>query len=113
LKAKEDPIVIYRRLLIFCSEDVGPADDQAVLIISALRKGFTQTGLPEGLYSLYHAVSYLARAPKSRKHAAQIKWVADTAADEPSSVQIPKHLRNNNNVKRNGASNLPDSLSDL
>lgn len=112
LKAKEDPLVIYRRLLIFCSEDVGPADHQSILTVSALRDGFERTGLPEGLYSLYHAVSYLATAAKSRKYVAQIKWVAGSVTDEPSSVKIPAHLKNNTNIKRNGASNLPDSISE-
>jgi len=112
LKAKEDPLVIFRRLSIFCSEDIGPMDHQSILVVAALRDGFEKTGLPEGLYALYHAVSYLATAPKSRKYVAQIKWVADTVTEEPSSVKIPAHLRNNNNVKRDGASNLPESLSE-
>jgi putative ATPase len=111
LKAKEDPLVIFRRLSVFCSEDVGPADHQSILIIYALREGFVKTGLPEGLYALYHAVSYLATAAKSRKYGAQIKWVADTVTADPASVKIPAHLRIKNLPNDEGASNLPDGVS--
>jgi len=111
LKAKEDPLVIFRRLLIFCSEDVGPADHQSILVVSALREGFVKTGLPEGLYALYHSVSYLATRSKSRKHVAQIKWVEDTVTEDPASVVIPLHLRIKNQPNKDGVSNLPKKIS--
>jgi len=113
LKAKEDPIVIFRRLSVFCSEDVGPANHQSILVISALREGFVKTGLPEGLYGLYHAVSYLATSPKSRKYSAQIKWVQDTVTGDPASVKIPGHLRNKPKPKKDGDSNLPTNISEM
>jgi putative ATPase len=65
LEGGEDPNFIFRRLLIFASEDVGLADPHAIMMINSLHESFEKTGMPEGLYFLSHACLYLALAPKS------------------------------------------------
>lgn len=116
LKSKEDPVLIFRRLFVFCSEDVGNADPQAAVLIASLSAGFEKTGLPEGLYALYQAVSYLSKASKSRRHALQIKWVRDHLVENPEEIEIPAHLRAveiEPKAKKAGALNLPEHLSEI
>jgi putative ATPase len=63
--AGEDPRFIFRRMLIFCGEDVGMADPNAIRTVVACAEAFDRVGLPEGRFHLAEAVLYLATAPKS------------------------------------------------
>lgn len=65
LEGGDDPIFILRRLLIFASEDVGLAEPNAITIVNACQDAFTKVGMPEGLYFLSHACTYLSICPKS------------------------------------------------
>ena len=65
LEGGEDPNFIFRRMLIFASEDVGMADSFALTLVFSTQEAFQRTGMPEGLYFLAHACMYLALAPKS------------------------------------------------
>lgn len=65
LEGGEDPMFIFRRMLIFASEDVGLADSFALTQVVSAQDAFTRTGMPEGLYFLAHACIYLSLAPKS------------------------------------------------
>jgi len=68
----------FRRMMVIASEDIGPADDNAIVVVMALyqacevmraaSKGTTEQkrGRPWNEESILHAVAYLARAPKSR-----------------------------------------------
>ncbi|MEY4015800.1 MAG: hypothetical protein RIS46_796, partial [Actinomycetota bacterium] len=66
LEAGEDPRFIARRMMIFASEDIGLADNNALVIATSAAQVLERVGLPEAQLNLAHAVIYLARAPKSR-----------------------------------------------
>ena len=63
--AGEDPRFIFRRMLIFASEDVGLADPRAVQVAAACAAAFDYVGMPEGQFPLAECCLYLATAPKS------------------------------------------------
>ena len=66
LDGGEDPRFVARRMVIFASEDVGPADPRALLVADAAARAVDAVGMPEARYNLAQAAGYLARAPKSR-----------------------------------------------
>ena len=63
----EDPRFLARRMVVFASEDVGPADRSALIIATAAAQAVEFVGLPEVRYNLAHAAMVLARASKSRE----------------------------------------------
>jgi putative ATPase len=65
LDGGEDPMFLFRRMLIFASEDIGMADSFALTQVISCQDAFNRTGMPEGLYFLAHACIYLCLAPKS------------------------------------------------
>jgi len=65
VEAGEDPRFILRRMLIFAGEDIGMADPQALVVVSAAAHAFDYVGMPEGRYHLAEACLYLSTAPKS------------------------------------------------
>jgi putative ATPase len=93
VRAGEDPLVLFRRLVAAAYEDVGLADPQAGVVATQAMQAFERLGLPEGLLPLANAVLYVANAPKSNRaytalHAA--RDAADRHPDEP----VPLQLRN-------------------
>jgi len=52
LYAGEAPRFIFRRMLVFASEDVGMADPNAVQVVVACAEAFERMGMPEGLDAL-------------------------------------------------------------
>ncbi len=93
LKAKEDPEVLLRRMLIFASEDIGNANPQAVIFINSLWEGFLKVGMPEAVYSLYQGCAYLAKSSKSRRHVDQVNWADQVIDNNIEGTFFPKHLR--------------------
>jgi putative ATPase len=91
IESGEDPNFIFRRLGIFCSEDIGLADPGAAILIQALHETYQKTGMPEGWYTLSHAVLYCALAPKSNSVAAVFKIIDQQRKDGIGPV--PGHLR--------------------
>lgn len=78
LESGEDPRFVARRMVIFASEDIGPADHRALLIADAAARAVEHVGMPEARYCLAHAASYLARAPKSRAVVDDLTAASDT-----------------------------------
>tara|TARA_R110002096_G_scaffold170131_10_gene342247 strand:- start:13577 stop:14935 length:1359 start_codon:yes stop_codon:yes gene_type:complete len=70
LEGGDDPNFIFRRLLIFASEDVGLAEPNALTIVNSCQEAFMKCGMPEGMYFLSHACLYLSMCPKSNSTAA-------------------------------------------
>ena len=89
--AGEDPRFILRRLFILAAEDVGLADPQAVVVVSACAQAFEWVGLPEGQYHLSLATLYLATAPKSNSAGAY--WKALAHITERGAGPVPLPLR--------------------
>jgi putative ATPase len=93
LQAGDDPLFVLRRMIIFASEDIGNADPRALLVASAADEAFRRLGMPEGLYPLAHAATYLASAPKS--NAVKEAWHrAKALIEEHGALPVPKKLRN-------------------
>ncbi len=65
LEGGDDPNFIFRRMLIFASEDVGMAEPNAITIVNSCQEAFIKTGMPEGMFFLSHACIYLSICPKS------------------------------------------------
>lgn len=89
--AGEDPIFIFRRMLIFAGEDVGLADPQAMIYVQSCAAAFDRVGLPEGRYHLAEAALYLATAPKSNSSFAFFD--ALSAVENERTGDVPVHLR--------------------
>lgn len=89
--AGEDPHFLFRRMLIFASEDIGLADPQAVQVVVAAAEAFDRVGLPEGRFPLSQAALYLATAPKSNSVFAFFDALAAIEAEQETDV--PNHLK--------------------
>jgi len=89
--AGEDPRFLFRRMLIFASEDVGLADPQALAVAEAAAAAFDRVGLPEGRFHLAQAALYLATAPKSNSSLAFFD--ALSVVEKEQAGEVPSHLR--------------------
>ncbi|MEO0699959.1 MAG: replication-associated recombination protein A, partial [Pseudomonadota bacterium] len=93
LEAGEDPMFIFRRLIVIASEDVGNADPRALPLVIASRDAFRQLGEPEGHIALGQAVAFLAAAPKSNAAYVAFKK-AKALARSTGSLPPPPHALN-------------------
>jgi putative ATPase len=91
--AGEDPLFLLRRMVIFASEDIGHADPRALQVAVAAQQAFHFVGLPEGMFALMQAATYLACAPKSNTLLRTL-GAARTAVRQHGSLPVPLHLRN-------------------
>jgi putative ATPase len=89
----EDPRFLFRRMMIFASEDVGNADPRALQIVVSAWQAFEMVGLPEGEFFLAHACVYLSQAPKSNA-VTVAKDAVKRSIEDGSSLEVPLHLRN-------------------
>ncbi len=92
LEAGEDPRFIARRLVILASEDIGMADDGALLVADAAARAVEYVGLPEAQLNLAHAVVRLATAPKSNRVTVALGRAA-AEARAAGAGEVPMHLR--------------------
>lgn len=95
IEAGDDARFIARRLIVFASEDVGIADESALLVAVAAAQAVEHVGLPEARYNLAHAVMHLSRAIKSRTVVDSIVSAQQTLLNG-ASVEVPPHLRDGN-----------------
>ena len=93
INAGEDPLFIARRMVIFASEDIGIADNNALLIANAVFQACQTIGYPECAINLAHGVTYLAMAKKSRR---SNDALADALRDvkQYGNLSIPLKIRN-------------------
>ena len=91
LEGGEDPNFIFRRLLIFASEDVGMADPYALTVVNAAHDAFVKNGMPEGFYFLAHACIFLALSPKSNSTTAVFE--VNQQIKNKGVGEVPAHLR--------------------
>lgn len=83
--AGEDPRFIFRRMIIFASEDIGLADPRAVQVAMSCAQAYEYVGMPEGQFHLGECCIYLATAPKSNSTFAffdALKHVTDEQSGE-------------------------------
>ncbi len=92
LEGGEDPMFIFRRLLIFASEDIGLAEPYLITAVESSVRAFEQCGMPEGLYFLSQACIHCSLAPKSNS--------------TKSIFKVLKH------IQQNGVGEVPEPLKD-
>lgn len=93
VEAGEDPKFIARRMVIFASEDIGLADQQALTIANNVFRAVEIIGYPECAINLAHGVCYLAFAPKSKvSYMAYFDAVDDVK--RYGNLPIPMNIRN-------------------
>ncbi|MCB9744575.1 MAG: AAA family ATPase [Alphaproteobacteria bacterium] len=95
--AGEDPRFIFRRMLIFASEDVGLADPQALVVVEAAATTFDRIGLPEGRFPLAQAALYLANCEKS--NSTMGFFDALNAVAKLREEDVPVHLKDGSRDK--------------
>ncbi len=91
IESGEDPHFLFRRMLIFASEDVGLADSNLIVTVNALHEAFQKCGMPEGWYFLSHAALYCALAPKS--NSASTVFSVHSDIRKKGIGRVPAHLR--------------------
>lgn len=93
IEGGEQPTYIARRLLRFASEDVGIADNFALVLANNVFDACHKLGYPECSVHLAQLVTYLAKAPKSVKtYFAYNKAKKDV--EEFGNLPVPMHIRN-------------------
>ena len=93
MEAGQDLLYISRRMVVFASEDIGLADNQALILAVSVKESIHFLGQPEGSLALAQLVIYLALATKSRKvNDAFEKAVNDIRTKEVK--PIPLKIRN-------------------
>jgi len=65
LYAGEDPLYLCRRMLRFASEDIGPADNNALLLANQVYDAVKKIWMPECKVFLFQLAIYLAKTPKN------------------------------------------------
>ena len=93
LLAGEEPLYVARRMVRFASEDVGIADNHALVVAMHAMEAYRFLGYPEGELALVQAAVYLATAPKSNsiyKAYARVREVVEKTGSLPA----PLHIRN-------------------
>lgn len=93
LKSGVDPSVIFRRLAISCSEDIGNAYPDAVIFLKSVWDLFDRVGMPEGEILIAHAVTFLASCPKSNRSYYAGKKVSQYL--EKKDVKVPENIKHN------------------
>jgi len=89
----EDPLYIARRLVRFASEDIWPADNNAIVLANTIYETVQKIGMPESDIFLFQLAIYLANAKKSN---IVYKISNETKADieKYGNLPVPLHLRN-------------------
>ncbi|HPE68551.1 MAG TPA: replication-associated recombination protein A [Thermotogota bacterium] len=93
LEAGEDPLYLARRMIRFASEDVGLADNNAMLLAVQAFQASHFIGMPECTTSLAQAALYLAIAPKSNR-VYKAYGLAKEQVERHPQTPVPLKLRN-------------------
>ena len=91
--AGEDPRFIFRRMLIFASEDIGNANPNALLLANATFEAVSKIGYPECRINLSQCAVYLACSAKSNATYMALNN-AEQAVRQWGDLPVPLHLRN-------------------
>ncbi len=89
----EDPLYLARRLLRFASEDIWPADNNALLLANQVYDAVSKIWMPECDVFLFQLAIYLAKAKKdNRAYRTAIATRQDV--EKYGNLPVPLHLRN-------------------
>jgi len=93
LEAGEDPLYIARRLIRFASEDIGLANNSALMLANASYDACKNIGMPECGVNLAHCVVYLAKSTKNiAVYMGYEKAMSEIAFS--GNLPVPLYLRN-------------------
>jgi putative ATPase len=93
IEGGEDPLYIARRLVRFASEDIGLANNTALLLANAVFDACHKLGYPECNVHLTQCVIYLAKSKKDiAAYASYGKAKKDV--EKFGNLPVPLHLRN-------------------
>ena len=93
LMCGEDPLYLARRLLRFASEDIWPADNNALLLANQVYDAVAKLWMPECDVFLFQLTIYLAKAKKNNiAYRAALATRADV--EKYGNLPVPLHLRN-------------------
>lgn len=93
LEGGEDPLYIARRLVRFASEDIGLANNTALILANAVYDACHKLGYPECNVHLSQCVVYLSQSKKSVVvYDAYEKAKADV--EKYGNLPVPLHIRN-------------------
>ncbi len=89
----EDPLYIVRRLLRFASEDIWPADNNALLLANQVYDAVAKIWMPECDVFLFQLAMYLAKAKKDNT---AYKTAIQTKQDviKYGNLPVPMNIRN-------------------
>jgi len=87
-----DPMIIFRRLIVHASEDVGMADPNALTVAVNACLAYERIGYTEGSIPLTQAIIYVATAPKSNS-VVIARQAAIDAVHNCKDPSVPFHLR--------------------
>ncbi len=93
IEAGEDPLYVARRMIRFASEDIGLANNSALMLATAAYDACKNTGLPECAVNLAHCAAYLAKSAKSIA-VYQAHTAIKAEIEASGSLPVPLHLRN-------------------
>lgn len=93
LMSGEDPLYVARRMVRFASEDVGMADNHALVVAMNAMEAYRFLGSPEGELALVQAAVYLATAPKSNSIYKAYDEIQKTVK-QTGALPTPMHIRN-------------------
>lgn len=93
VKGGEDPKFIARRMVIFASEDIGIANNTAVVVANEVFRAVETIGYPECQINLAHGATYLALSKKSRK-SYDAYFAALRDIERYGNLPTPPYLRN-------------------
>ncbi|MCF7819956.1 MAG: replication-associated recombination protein A [Candidatus Pacebacteria bacterium] len=93
LEGGEDPLYIARRLIRFASEDIGLANNSALMLANSAFEACHKIGMPECAVILSHTVIYLAKSKKSiLAYSAYNKAKAEV--EKSGNLRPPLHILN-------------------
>lgn len=93
LMGGEDPLYLARRLLRFASEDIWPADNNALLLANQVYDTVAKLWMPECDVALFQLVIYLAKAKKDNV-AYRTAIATRQDVEKYGNLPVPLHLRN-------------------
>ena len=91
IEGGEDPEFVFRRLLVFASEDIGLANPHALTLVNSAHEAFLKCGMPEGFWFLSHACLQLASSPKCNRTSAIFEVARHHR--EQGTCPVPDHLK--------------------
>jgi putative ATPase len=97
ISAGIDPKIIARRLIAHCSEDIGMADSNALLLACCAMYSCEKLGVPECLLTLSHAIIYACEAEKSNS----VYLAMESARNDVEKTKddaVPNNLKNHPSI---------------